>query len=45
LKAGGVLAFDGKTKEKGIPTNANISLHPDMRGVPHLVTLDLVVLE
>ena len=43
LKIAGVLAFDGKTKEKGIPTNTRIDA--DVRRVPHLVALDLVILE
>jgi len=46
LKTAGVLAFDGKTKEKGIPINST-GIHADVhvRRVAHLVALDLVVLE
>ena len=43
LNKAGVLAFNGKTKEKGIPIKADTPLKT--RRVPHLVALDLVVLE
>jgi len=43
LQYGGILAFAGKTKEKGIPINSTIP--SDTRRVPHLVAIDLVVLE
>jgi len=43
LQQAGILAFTGKTKEKGIPINPSIP--SDVRRVPHLVALDLVVLE
>jgi len=43
LNKAGVLAFNGKTKEKGIPIKPDIPLKT--RRVPHLVALDLVVLK
>jgi len=43
LNKAGVLAFGEKTKEKGIPVKPNTP--SDVRRVPHLVALDLVVLE
>jgi hypothetical protein len=43
LDKAGVLAFGEKTREKGIPVNLNTP--SDVRRVPHLVALDLVVLE
>jgi hypothetical protein len=43
LDKAGVLAFVEKPKEKGIPINLNAP--SDVRRVPHLVALDLVVLE
>lgn len=43
LNKAGILAFHGKTKEKGIPINPN--LPSKTRRVPHLVAIDLVVLE
>jgi len=43
LNKAGVLAFGGKTKEKGIPINPNMPL--ETRRVPHLVAIDLVILE
>ena len=39
----GILAFAGKTKEKGIPKNSSES--SSVRRVPHLAAFDLVVLE
>jgi hypothetical protein len=45
LKAAGVLAFNNKTKEKGIPINSSISLDANVRRVSHLVALDLVIME
>ena len=45
LKVAGVLAFNGKAKEKGIPTNFSASSDRNMRRVSHLVAIDLVVLE
>ncbi len=43
LNKAGVLAFGEKTKEKGIPMNPSVP--SDTRRVPHLVAIDLVVLE
>ena len=43
LQQAGILAFAGKTKEKGIPMNPSVPL--ESRRVPHLVAIDLVVLE
>ena len=43
LNKAGILAFGEKTKEKAIPVNPNTP--SDVRRVPHLVALDLVVLE
>jgi hypothetical protein len=45
LKSTGILAFNGKTKEKGIPINPNISSDMSVRRVSHLVAIDLVVLK
>ena len=45
LKGAGVLAFDGKEKEKGIPMNPSIPSDTHVRRVSHLVAIDLVVLE
>ena len=45
LKGAGVLAFDGKEKEKSIPMNPNITSDTQVRRVSHLVVIDLVVLE
>jgi hypothetical protein len=45
LKVAGVLAFNGKAKEKGIPTSSSTSSDRNMRRVSHLVAIDLVVLE
>ena len=45
LKAAGVLAFDGKTKEKGIPMNSSVPSDANVKRVSHLVAIDLVVLE
>jgi hypothetical protein len=45
LKGAGVLAFDGKEKEKGIPMNPSITSATQMRRVSHLVAIDLVILE
>jgi hypothetical protein len=45
LKGAGVLAFDGKEKEKGIPMNPSITSDTQMRRVSHLIVIDLVVLE
>lgn len=43
LDKAGVLAFGQKTKEKGIPIHPDVPA--DIRRVPHLVAIDLVVLE
>ncbi len=43
LQQAGILAFAGKIKEKGIPMYPNVS--SELRRVPHLVAIDLVVLE
>jgi hypothetical protein len=43
LDKAGILVFGEKTKEKGIPVNPNIP--SDVRRVPHLIALDLMVLE
>ena len=45
LKVAGVLAFDGKEKEKGIPMNSSAPSDTHVRRVSHLVAIDLVVLE
>jgi hypothetical protein len=45
LKGAGVLAFDGKEKEKAIPMNYSDPSDTDVRRVSHLVATDLVVLE
>jgi hypothetical protein len=45
LKGAGVLAFDGKEKEKGIPMNPSVPSDTNVRRVSHLVAIDLVVLE
>jgi phage anti-repressor protein len=45
LKTANVLAFGGKTKEKGIPMNTNALSDNNVRRVSHLVAIDLVVLE
>lgn len=45
LKAASVLAFGGKTKEKGIPINPNLPSDTNVKRVSHLVAIDLVVLE
>ncbi|MCK5726246.1 MAG: hypothetical protein KAH22_05435 [Thiotrichaceae bacterium] len=46
LKIAGILAFDGKTKEKAIATKkSNTTSDRDTRRVPHLVAIDLVILE
>jgi hypothetical protein len=45
LKGAGVLAFDGKEKEKGIPMNPSVTLDTHVRRVSHLVAIDLLVLE
>jgi hypothetical protein len=45
LKAAGILAFDGKEKEKGIPINPSVPSNMHVRRVSHLVAIDLVVLE
>jgi len=45
LKAAGLLAFDGKTKEKGIPMNPSVPSDTKVKRVSHLVAIDLVVLE
>jgi hypothetical protein len=45
LKVAGVLAFDGKTKEKGIPINPSVPSDANVKRVSHLVAIDLVVLE
>jgi hypothetical protein len=45
LKIAGVLAFDGKEKEKGIPMNPSVPSNTHVRRVSHLVAIDLVVLE
>ena len=45
LKGAGVLAFDGKEKEKGIPMNPSIPSDTQVKRVSHLVAIDLVVLE
>jgi Rha family phage regulatory protein len=44
LKGAGVLAFDGKEKEKGIPMNPSAPSDTHVRRVSHLVAIDLVVL-
>jgi hypothetical protein len=45
LKGAGVLAFDGKEKEKGISINPSIPSNIHVRRVSHLVAIDLVVLK
>ncbi len=45
LKGAGVLAFDGKEKEKGIPMNSSVPSDTKVKRVSHLVAIDLVVLE
>ena len=45
LKAAGVLAFDGKEKEKGIPMNPSVPSDTKVKRVSHLVAIDLVILE
>jgi hypothetical protein len=45
LKSTGILAFNGKTKEKGIPVNPSIPSDMNVRRVSHLVAIDLVVLK
>jgi hypothetical protein len=45
LKAAGVLAFNGKMKEKGIPIRPNTPSDTNVKRVSHLVAIDLVVLE
>jgi Rha family phage regulatory protein len=45
LKGAGVLAFDGKEKEKSISMNPSLSSDTTVRRVSHLVAIDLVVLE
>ena len=40
LKGTGVLAFDGKGKEKGIPMNPSVPLDTNVRRVSHLVVLE-----
>jgi Rha family phage regulatory protein len=45
LNDAGVLAFDGKEKEKGISMNPSIPSDINVRRVSHLVAIDLVVLK
>jgi hypothetical protein len=45
LKGAGVLAFDGKEKEKSIRINPSVPSDTHVRRVSHLVGIDLVVLE
>ena len=45
LKGAGVLAFNGKEKEKGIPINPSLPSGTHIRRVSHLVAIDLVILE
>jgi Rha family phage regulatory protein len=45
LKGAGVLAFEGKEKEKSIPMNPSVPSDTHVRRVSHLVAIDLVVLE